>query len=209
MSWLRLLVGWRRLMIRLIRFRLWTAGILWIFRIIIFRAGRMLLVGCSMLVWLYTCRLASGVEMLTTYFAHRGGTGAAMIFFGKLVMIFTRSCLMSHLCVGGWCMMFLHDFLFLRRRSCRGSTCAIKTGMTTISSCYAIVYISIMNHCSVYIRYRGIVPERMARPLTSTIAFTAIAIPIVHATVETYMRSPIAIVKAIATTFISPITWGP
>jgi hypothetical protein len=49
----------------------------------------------------------------------------------------------------------------------------------------------------------------MTRPLATAIAYSAISVTIVYATVKAHVRAPIATMKAIYTAFIAPVTGRP
>jgi hypothetical protein len=69
----------------------------------------------------------------------------------------------------------------------------------------SIVDIYVMNHCSIHVDHSRIISEGIPLPSASAESGTIVAISVIHATIETDMRSPVSTMKSIITTRISPI----
>lgn len=120
------------------------------------------------------------------------------------------ACVLHMRCLfGGWLhMAFCRSRLLLGRWPCRDAfrttiiTCSVVGSMIIYN--YSLVYIRIMYYRAVYIYYRCIVTKRISFPSATTETGSAISITIINTAIKTYMRPPIAGMKTIDTSIITP-----
>lgn len=147
------------------------------------------------------------------YILHGANCWPAMVGFGKLAAVIMGSLLMRHLLTGWLDMMFIHSPYFFRARPCSyAAAAAIKAHVVVyygITLYHGTVDVSIMDHRPVYINYRSIIPEMIARPGASGEAYTEETPAIINTTVKAYILAPVTRVKSIYTTCITPIAGCP
>ncbi len=160
------------------------------------------------------CCMPLRIEPMTIHRIHRCRRGSAIVDRSELVAIPAGRLLMCGLFRSCLYMPFLNGGLFLCRRPGRNTSRApVETG--TIVHDRRIVHddgtvdISIVYYCCIYIHYGRIIPESSSFPSSSSKSGAAVSISIVHAAIETDMRSPIAGMPSITPPGITPVTRRP
>jgi hypothetical protein len=62
-----------------------------------------------------------------------------------------------------------------------------------------------MDNSGIYPYNSSVIPEMVAVPSSASKTITTVAVAIVNAAIKTYMRSPVAHMEPIRSTFITPI----
>ena len=153
-------------------------------------------------LWVY--RLASN-------FVHSGSSRFAPVKFGKLAFILTGVLLMGDLLSCRLNVRFAQGSHLFRPWLCIYAARTVKTAVVIYGDIiyHGAINISVMNHCCIYINNRGVVTKPVTFPGPAYKADAPVAISIVNSSIKTYVRAPIAGVKAICSAFVAPIGRGP
>jgi hypothetical protein len=102
--------------------------------------------------------------------------------------------------------------LFFRSWSFVNTAWAVKTctvNGSVVVNYYGAVNISIVHNIYIYTANGSVVPKVVAVPTAAIVTVAHIPITIVYTTVKTYMRTPVAGMKAIKTAFKPPVSGCP
>lgn len=130
-----------------------------------------------------------GMSHLCRIYPLHGSHGwAPVIGLGKLVSILHCRMLVGHLHTGGLYVVFSHGTLLHYIRSC------VYTATTTIiaymvvddgiSPYYRPVNIGIVDHRTVYVNHRSVIPEVTTRPTASGKTYAEITASVINASIE-------------------------
>jgi hypothetical protein len=101
-----------------------------------------------------------------------------------------------------------------RRLLCGGRTGVDTTSPTVVANVARgpVDYrfrVDVVNSCDIDIVYRPVVVEGSIIPVATLIAIATVAEAVVDAAVETYLRSPVAIVEHVRAVIPAPVAGGP
>lgn len=69
--------------------------------------------------------------------------------------------------------------------------------------------IGVVNVGDVHVVHRTVVGELSVVPAPALVTLTGVAVAIVDSAIETYVRTPVALIESISAVAPTPITWGP
>ncbi len=159
------------------------------------------------------CRsMPLGAEVRTADPVHSRDCGPAMVGGGVSRPVHAGRMVMVKLFRSRLHMVLPGERLFLRRRLTVYTARAVKT-RAVIDDRSIIdnrtIYIRVVYDRGVYIDNGGIIPEVSPGPFAADKTRTSITKAIVHASVEPYVRAPVAAMPSINAARVSPVTRGP